>query len=510
MAADLPRGFGPYELLEKLGRGGMGDVFLARPGPTLGHLPAPLVIKRMHPDLASAPEYLDRFRHEAEVATKIDAPHVAKVYDAGRVDDVFYFSMEFIRGWTLSKIVRQLSKSGGHLDLELVADMIGGAIDGLHALHTAVDGTGTPTGFVHRDVAPKNIMVGEDQRTVLIDLGLGKSNLQAWRTRTGAVMGTPGYMAPEQVLARDVDHRADLYAVGLVLYELLTLQPYIPRAPIPDRLRASVAPPFTAPSSSRHELPSGIDDVLRRALALDPTERFQSAMEMGDAVRSVLGRPTTEERLATVVAGELTAELAARTTAVGRLLSAASERAMDPPQLDDTVVFARVQPKSARTSVKAWAVGAALVAAVVALAATLGVDRSKRGADQRLAPAPVVRTAPVRAVGGRSKPIGAVAQPAPAPPPPPSVPRRSRSRVRASPVPVVESPPRAAPAGPSEVSIEALIQRAQRTTAQLPPGSEKADRVAELTAELLLTLATADLQRRDAVAKALTSALDAP
>ncbi len=317
--ADLPRPFGPYTLLKSLGTGGTGDVFLARPQ---GDLPSPVVIKRLHGQLASQTEFVKRFHHEAEIAIAIDSPHVAKVYDAGRVEDTFYITMEYLAGWTVARVMKDLLEAGGSASIGSVVDVVRGGLAGLAALHSARHpGTQEALGIIHRDIAPKNLMIGEDGVTRLIDLGLGKSNLQDWRTGTGVVMGSPGYMAPEQVVAEGVDQRSDLFAMGIVLWEFLTLKRFIKRAPIPIMLRAQVKPIFTPPSQHRSDIPAALDAICEKALKIDPSQRFQTAAELIAALDEAVPAREEEAPLATIVGEMLFGELAQSKTEVTKLLS---------------------------------------------------------------------------------------------------------------------------------------------------------------------------------------------
>lgn len=288
LAPDDPRPFGAYVLLKALGRGAMGDVHLARPyNPNRG-IPTPVVVKRLHGELAKKKGFVARFTHEAEVAVNVESKHVAKVYDAGSVGDTLYITMEYVTGWPLSKVLDAILKSGRHASIASVVDSIAGALEGLQALHTATDNSGNPLGVVHRDISPKNLMIGEDGLIHIIDLGLGKSNLQDWKTRTGVVMGSVGYMPPEQVSGDHVDARADVYAMGVVAFEMLALRNYIKRGPLPQMMAASQNPKFSKPSEFRPDVPSGLDDVIKRALEPTKEARFQSAGEFLKGLRTIV------------------------------------------------------------------------------------------------------------------------------------------------------------------------------------------------------------------------------
>ncbi|MCA9556269.1 MAG: serine/threonine protein kinase, partial [Myxococcales bacterium] len=343
--SDWPRTYGPYLLLKNLGTGGTGDVFLARPRDEGAGVPSPVVIKRLHGALLDQGDFVKRFRHEAELAVAIDDPHVARVYDVGRVGDSLYIAMEYLSGWALARVIQDLKDTGHRPSLTSVVDIVAGALAGLHALHTARDPrTQQPLGIVHRDVAPKNIMVGEDGRTRLIDLGLGKSTLQDWKTGTGVVMGSPGYMAPEQVQGLAVDARTDTYAAGIVLWETLTLTRYIKRGPVPLMLRAQVQPEFVPPSHLRGDVPPALDAVCRRALAVPEEARFQSAREFRDALLEAVPLDHEAPQVSTLVGALLWGELDRAKTEVTHLLHVGAPTA---PSLPEPVEVLAARPAPA-------------------------------------------------------------------------------------------------------------------------------------------------------------------
>lgn len=341
MAAKLPMPFGAYALLKSLGQGAMGDIHLARPFNPRRGVPTPIVIKRLHGELASNADFVRRFKHEAEIAVSVDSPHVAKVYDVGAVGETLYIAMEHVNGWPVSKFIEAIIASGHHANISAVVDLIAGGLVGLEALHTAKDvRTGQPLGVVHRDISPKNLMVGEDGSMRLIDLGLGKSNVQDWKTRTGVVMGSVGYMPPEQVTAERIDHRADLYAMGAVLFELLALRHYIPRGAIPVMLRNSVAPVFEPPSKYRPDVPKGLDEVLRKALALAPDDRYQSAAEFLTAIRQVVPERRSAGGMVSLIGDLFATSLPERKSELSQLLRAPlPELPEDGPPPEHTVTF---------------------------------------------------------------------------------------------------------------------------------------------------------------------------
>jgi serine/threonine protein kinase len=319
--SEWPREYGPYLLLKNLGTGGTGDVFLARPQDEGAGVPSPVVIKRLHGALHAQGDFVKRFQHEAELAVAIESPHLARVYDVGRVGESFYIAMQYLSGWPLARVIQDLKATGHRPSLDSLVDIMVGALSGLEALHGArAPRTGKALGIVHRDVAPKNIMVGEDGRTRLIDLGLGKSTLQDWKTGTGVVMGSPGYMAPEQVQGLGVDARTDTYAAGIVLWELLTLERYIKRGPVPLMLRAQVQPEYRPPSAVRGDVPAALDAVCRRALAVRPEARYPSAAAFREALLAAVPLDHEGPQVSTLVGALLWGELDRAKTEVTHLL----------------------------------------------------------------------------------------------------------------------------------------------------------------------------------------------
>ena len=329
MREQLPRRFGPFILTERLGRGGMGSVFLARPEETHQGWPDVLVVKTLHGTLVQTPEYVSRFRHEAAMAVRLASPHVARVYGAGAVDDVLYIAMEHVQGVPLRELIARVQASGKRLSVDLAVELVLGLLDGLAAIHGATDATtGAPLGFVHRDIKPANIMVAPDGVPHLIDLGLGKSTMQSWRTRTGQLLGTPGYMSPEQVMGLQVDLRTDLFACGVLLFELLTGEVYIGRGPIPEMVAASMSSQYRPPSTLRRGLTPAIDGVVAKALAIEPADRYQTADHMRAGLAAAAPEPLDSGDLTEVVSakeiieatpkGDLPADVSAMPTATAR------------------------------------------------------------------------------------------------------------------------------------------------------------------------------------------------
>lgn len=354
----------------------MGDVWLARPAKPKEGLPARCVVKRLLPELADSPDFVQRFEHEATVAGRIANAYVAKLLEAGQVGRTLYAVHEYVEGWTLARTLQELRKAQQLPSVASVLTFVSELLDGLEAIHSASDGRGRPLGAVHRDLSPNNIMVSESGHAKIIDLGLGKSKLQTWKTRTGAVLGSPGYMAPEQARGAAVDQRADLYSIGVVLFELLTLEPYIARGPVAAMLARSLEPAFRPVTTLRTDVPSQVDDVLRQALSVSVEGRYSSALDFHHAVRA-LSDDTTASPMSLV--GAMISSEVERTRFEHtklRLADRSLDGATEAPSRVITATWisndARTVPANARALVEAPRRGPALLLAMV-MAAALAV-----------------------------------------------------------------------------------------------------------------------------------------
>jgi serine/threonine-protein kinase len=338
--APLPRTFGPYLLLEQLGVGATGEVYLAKALADDRSVHLPLVIKRLLPERAEDPEFVRRFRHEARVVVQVDSPHVAGVFDVGSVDGALYIAMEYVSGWPMTKLLAEVVAGRLLLELPVVVEMIGGALEGLRAIHELRDlETGEPLDVVHRDVSPRNLMIGTDGAVRIIDLGIGLSRVQSWQTRTGRVLGSVGYMSPEQITGKRVDRTADLYAVGVVLYELLSGKRFIDPAPPSEMMRAGVRPRWERISALRSDVPASIDDLLDRALGRTPEQRFQHAADFADALHAIVTKEEARGSTRAMLLERFGAELEAERRKVREIMGRADSSAY-PRHDSNTEVFA--------------------------------------------------------------------------------------------------------------------------------------------------------------------------
>jgi serine/threonine protein kinase len=275
---------GRYEVLSPLGKGGMGMVYKAQDR----MLDEAVAIKVLRSEFAHTPEMAKRFRHEIKLARKVSHRNVCRIYEYGEDQGVRYISMEFVEGTDLRQL---MDERGGQLEVEEACDVATQAAEGLQAIHDV--------GIIHRDLKTTNIMRDSRGAVRLMDFGIAKvenTDLHGL-TITGQVMGTPEYMSPEQCFGEKLDHRCDIYALGVVFYETLTGSvPFHGDTPVATLFKHIQDPvPLDGPVGGR--IPTPVAAVLRRALAKNRADRYATASAMAEALRGVVralahGAPT--------------------------------------------------------------------------------------------------------------------------------------------------------------------------------------------------------------------------
>lgn len=207
-----------YELVAEIASGGMATVFLARLS-GVGGFQRFVAIKRLHPHLAAEREFVEMFLDEARLAAGIHHPNVVSILEVGASDRGYYLVMEYIEGDTLARLLARAATSGQRLPREIALRVVIDMLAGLHAAHELKDEMGQPTGLVHRDVSPQNVLVGLDGICRITDFGVARAASRLSATRVGQLKGKIAYMAPEQAMGKsDIDRRADVFAGGIVLW----------------------------------------------------------------------------------------------------------------------------------------------------------------------------------------------------------------------------------------------------------------------------------------------------
>lgn len=297
------RSIGRYELVQRLGHGGMATVYLARATGNAGFEKL-VAIKIIHPHLAAEPEFVEMFLDEARIAAKIQNPHVAGILDLGHDDGLHFMVMEYIDGETLSGLLRQLRPRAERLPLAVVLQILIDACEGLTAVHGLRDVDGNPYGLVHRDMSPQNLMIGFDGWTKIVDFGLAKATGKR-HTHTGHLRGKLAYMSPEQARGRPLTAATDLFALGVILWELLTGKRLFAGDSDAETLDNVMRCEVPDLATARPDVPPAVVALLHRALAREPEGRFPSAesllAELRQLARSLAGDDDPRKQLAAIM-----------------------------------------------------------------------------------------------------------------------------------------------------------------------------------------------------------------
>ena len=274
-----------------------------------------MVLKRILPHLAEDEHFVTMFRDEADLAARLVHKNVCNVFSYGQFGGTWFIAMEYLHGVPLSRMMTKLSKAGKMLDYRVVAGIICQACEGLHNAHEARDSNGTLLGVVHRDVSPPNIMVTSDGTVKLLDFGIAKARGANSRTRTGTVKGKNAYMSPEQILGKALDRRSDIFALGVVMYEMLAIKRLFHRDSDFLTFKAITEEPIPDIRDRRPDLPPGMRAALVQAMARDPAGRFDTAQGFGNAIKNsvaTLGGPASAADLARLLFTDFADEMGAR------------------------------------------------------------------------------------------------------------------------------------------------------------------------------------------------------
>jgi len=287
MAQELSEvlGFGRYEPLFRIGIGGMAEVYAARIRGEAGFQKL-VAVKRMLPHLSGDQRFVDMFLDEARLAATITSPHVVQTLDLGRADDdSLYIVLELIVGVTLSQVMGYLTERGERMDPGIALELIAQAAQGLDDAHEARSPAGDSLQLVHRDVSPQNILISEDGRARVSDFGIAHAMyLRRTHTRAGEIKGKLSYFSPEQAFGRRIDRRSDVFALGVVAWEILVGDRLFPGTSM-QVLEAVREKPIPPPHELRPELPRVVSDAVTKALERDPDRRYSTAAQLASALK---------------------------------------------------------------------------------------------------------------------------------------------------------------------------------------------------------------------------------
>jgi serine/threonine-protein kinase len=273
-----------FELIAELASGGMATVFLARLGGVAGFQRF-VAIKRLHPHLASDRDFIQMFLDEARIAARLHHPHVVPILEIGESEKGYYLVMEYIEGDTLARLMARSAQSGNALPTRVAVRAAIDALAGLHAAHEMTDDEGKPLEIVHRDVSPQNILVGVDGTARITDFGVARAASRLTTTKSGQLKGKLSYMAPEQARGKGIDRRADVFAMGIVLWELLARKRLFKSdGGEAETLNKVMNEPIPHVRDANPELPESIAAVCMQALERDIDKRFATAATFGETL----------------------------------------------------------------------------------------------------------------------------------------------------------------------------------------------------------------------------------
>jgi serine/threonine-protein kinase len=286
------RAFGKYFLVRKLAEGGMAEIFLAKQVGVEG-FEKNVVIKRMLQHLSSVPDFVSMFLDEARLAARLSHPNIVTISDLGHADGCYYITMEYLAGEDFSTMLRTSARRREYVPLNISLRVLAEAARGLDFAHSFTDAQGKPLNIVHRDISPSNIFVTYTGQVKVLDFGIAKAESRVTNTTAGVVKGKYMYMAPEQARSGSVDRRADVFSLGVSLYEALTNVRPFARDNDLAILNAVLQCDFKAPRQVRPDLPIELEQTVQKALQLDPARRYQSAAELASDLERFLAATTS-------------------------------------------------------------------------------------------------------------------------------------------------------------------------------------------------------------------------
>ena len=323
----MPSRLGRYELLGHLATGGMAEIHLARLAGEAGFEKV-VVVKRLLPELVASPAYVAMFLDEGKLVSRLDHPNICEVHELARDGAEYYLAMPYLDGVSVHELIARPRDPDRRGELRVAAGIAVQACEGLHHAHELRDADGAPAGLVHRDVSPSNLFVTSRGVVKVLDFGIAKVRGAA-ETEAGTIKGKQQYMAPEQLLGEPLDRRCDLFALGIVLFELASHQRLFKRPSDYLAARAILEDPIPRADAIDPAIPAALADVITKLLSRDPSARYADAREAAAAITHAMadhgGLATAAEIAATVTS---TDELSAQRTRQARVLDEAKQHAV--------------------------------------------------------------------------------------------------------------------------------------------------------------------------------------
>jgi len=482
---------GKYKLVRLIASGGMAEVYLARQAGAAGFEKL-VCLKRILPHLARDRQFVEMFLNEARLAARLDHPNIVSIFDLGEANGNYFIAMEFIDGPSLRAVAKRAHERGERLPIAEVVKIVSMAAGGLHYAHDLAGPDGKPLGLVHRDISPDNILVHRNGMAKVVDFGIAKAANSSGMTRTGTLKGKVAYMPPEQLRGDALDRRADVFALGVVLYEMLGgKRPWEGDSEVSliGRMMTEDPQPLSVP---RPEAPAGLVAVLDRALAKDRDARYASCHDLQadlDALLVSLGQAITPARISDFAkayaepvqppdesTGAAMQALEAEMNGTGAVRAVPARR----PQLREarTVVLPRPPPPPPRDR-RGMAYGIAAFLCIAALGGAAGYAFLQRRGAFAADIVPIERASvaprPAEPVAEPATPQLQATEPPPSPTPPvtdagaapdaPPVMAQATPSVAPAAVPAAPVPP-AVPVPPAPESRQAVAAKPKRSIPQ--------------------------------------------
>jgi serine/threonine protein kinase len=286
---EFPAPFGKYLLTELLAVGGMAEVYRAKIFGASG-FEKEMVVKRILPKYARNPNFVQMLIDEAKIAVSLTHGNIVPIYELGELEGSYYIAMEYVAGNTVLDVLRNSHTKQRPIPWAHALGIAAEVARGLYYAHTRSHPDGSSLGLVHRDINPRNIVITPAGEVKILDFGIARASTKKHQTASGVIKGTPGYMSPEQMYGKPIDARSDIYCLGILLHELLTLQRLYPVWDVKEMRQLFESHPPQPPSTSGLVQREGVDEVVMRSLATDLSERFQNAGDFEEALREEIAR----------------------------------------------------------------------------------------------------------------------------------------------------------------------------------------------------------------------------
>jgi len=278
---------GRYELLLRMASGGMASLWLARiVGPE--QFEKLICVKKVHEHLVEERRFIEMFVDESRIAALIGHPNVATVFDMGRIEGQYFMALEYVHGHNMQELLRMMRGAEDRMDWAYAARMVANAAAGLHAAHELKKPNGESLGVVHRDVSHQNILLSYDGHVKVVDFGIAYAKERITSTQARTLKGKAAYMSPEQATQQPVDRRSDIFSLGVVLFEALTLRRLFKSSTEVETLLRVRQARVPRPRLVQPDIPLPLEKIVLKALALKPSNRFQTAAELGEALDELL------------------------------------------------------------------------------------------------------------------------------------------------------------------------------------------------------------------------------